>query len=232
MKNQTTKGKAKKQQRFKKGNAQLRCLLIREAAKVMYEEDVKQYFDAKRIAAKRLTGGTNRSRTSIRPQDLPSNGEIAAEVSQLVRFYEGTEIEQQLFEMRVLSLEVMEILHEFQPRLIGSVSKGNIRKGSDIDLHLFADHLEPITEQIHQQGWDYEHQEITINKNGRWLSFDHIYLDLAFPVELSVYPTSDLKVRTRSSTDGKPIIRLNNKRLLELILDQHPDAWEQSLLTQ
>ena len=35
-------------------------------------------------------------------------------------------------------------LSEFSPRLIGSVSTGHIRRGSDIDLHVFTDDLDPL----------------------------------------------------------------------------------------
>ena len=41
----------------------------------MYEEGVKQYFTAKRLASKRIFGRVGR-RMRFRPADLPSNGEI------------------------------------------------------------------------------------------------------------------------------------------------------------
>jgi hypothetical protein len=39
----------------------------------------------------------------------------------------------------------MRLLCRFRPRLIGSVMTGHVRKGSDIDLHLFSDSVEPVT---------------------------------------------------------------------------------------
>ena len=40
------------------------------------------------------------------------------------------------------------------------------------------------------------------------MDYTHIYLQADFPVELSVYPRAELRVVSRSSTDGKPIKRL------------------------
>jgi hypothetical protein len=54
----------------------LRAQIAAESARVMYEEQVKEYFKAKRIAAKRLLGRVEARRVRFRPRDLPSNGEI------------------------------------------------------------------------------------------------------------------------------------------------------------
>ena len=40
------------------------------------------------------------------------------------------------------------------------------------------------------------------------MDYTHIYLQADSPVELSVYPRAELRVVSRSSTDGKPIKRL------------------------
>jgi len=46
-----------------KKQQQIRMLLIREAARLMVEENVSQYLDAKKLAVKRLFG----KRESLRP---------------------------------------------------------------------------------------------------------------------------------------------------------------------
>ena len=58
------------------GPGGLRGAIAVEAARLMYEEGVKQYFTAKRLAAKRLLGRVGGRRLRYRPMDLPSNGEI------------------------------------------------------------------------------------------------------------------------------------------------------------
>jgi len=204
----------------KKRNA-IRQLLVREAARLMYEEGVEQYLDAKRKAAKRILGKQTK--------DLPSNGEISEELYSLAKFHNGSEHSRTLFEMRLLAMEVMERLDEFSPRLIGSVSTGRIREGSDVDLHVFTDSLELIQSHLEKLDWPYEVNQVWIEKNGRPAEFNHVYMMFDYPVELSVYPVNDIRVRGRSSTDGKPIERLSVSKVRELIMEEHADEWSDYL---
>ena len=218
-----------KNNKHSKGNPQLRTMLTREAARLMYEEDIKQYHDAKRIAAKRLFGRGKKGTVQVRTKDLPTNGEIADEVATLARFHEGNNIDDQLFAMRVTALGIMLDLKSFSPRLIGLVSTGRVRKGSDIDLHVFADDHEQLETHIRSLGWAYEERNITIQKDGKLIDFTHIYIDKQFPIELSIYPRTELRIRGKSSTDGKPIIRLSYDALLQRIIDDHGIAWSEYL---
>jgi len=214
-----------------KGNSQLRQLLIRESARLMYEEGITQYFDAKRLAAKRLLGKGGSKTMRFRPQDLPSNGEIAKELASLSQFYLGDSQLQQLFAMRVIALEVMHELEPFTPRLIGSVSTGSIRTGSDIDLHVFTDNPETLVEHLHQFSWRFETKQVNIRKCNKIMSYTHIYSERIFPIELSVYPYQDLRIRNKSSTDGKPIIRIKASQLPQLIMEEHHEYWQHYLHT-
>lgn len=211
--------------KYIKGNPQLRQMLIREAARLMYEEGVDQYHDAKRLAAKRLLGRGQRGSFQPRTADLPSNGEISLEIATLARFHEGDSHDHRLFLMRVTALEVMLQLSDYSPRLIGSVSTGRVRQGSDIDLHVFTDNIETLCVYLNTLGLAYEQKQVTIRKGSVFVEYTHIYLDQSFPVELSVYPSMELRIRGRSSTDGKPIVRVSADRLLELLLEEHGEAW-------
>ena len=203
---------------MRKKRNNLRVLITREAARLMYEDGIDQYLDAKRKAAKRILGRSTK--------DLPSNGEISEQLHQLAKFQQGDQHEETLFNMRLLAMDTMEQLNEFNPRLIGSVSTGRVRKGSDIDLHLFTDSLELIQHTIEEIGWNYEVKQVFIEKNGRPMEFNHIYLDLEFPVELSIYPVNEIRVRGRSSTDGKAIERLSVVKVRELVLSEHAELWQ------
>jgi predicted nucleotidyltransferase len=201
----------------KKNSNNLRRLLVREAARLMFEEGVEQYLDAKRKAAKKILG-----KQKIH---LPSNGEISDELYQLSLFHRGDELSETLFEMRLLAMDVMEHLESFSPRLIGSVSTGRIRHGSDIDLHIFTDSLERLQNRLDILQWRYEIKQVWIEKNNRPVEYTHVYLDFEYPVELSVYPTNEIRIRGRSSTDGKPIHRLSISALRNLVLTDHADTW-------
>lgn len=218
-----------KVQKKAKKNQQLRRQLIKLAAKLMYEEGVNQYFDAKRIAARRLLkqGGSG----SFRVIDLPSNGEIADALAELADMHEGDARTARLFAMRVIALDLMDSLSEFNPRLIGSVSTGRIRNSSDIDIHVFTDNVETLEIRLRHLGWRYETNQVSIQKNGKIEEYTHIYVDNHFPVELSVYPEHDIRVRGRSSTDGKPIIRVKPQALQTMISEEHEAHWVNYLET-
>src|SRR5207247_4290602 len=114
-------------------NAKQRQGIALEAARLMYERVESEYFTAKRKAAKRLC------RRGVKPEDLPSNAEIREQIQLFARIHEGDKRTENLRDMRVQALKLMRLLRPFRPRLIGSVMTGHVRKGSDIDLHVFSD---------------------------------------------------------------------------------------------
>ncbi|MEZ4316232.1 MAG: nucleotide-binding enzyme [Myxococcota bacterium] len=205
--------------------ARVRMAIAREAARAMYREGVDQYFDAKRIAAKRVLG-VNARGVRYRPQDLPSNGEIREALLELVSFAEGTDRVRRLFAMRVLALQTMRALAAYHPRLIGSVWTGHARRGSDIDLHVFTESRDRLELDLWERGWTFEPEEVLIREGTGFRAFHHIHvLDHEHPIELSVYEPHERRIQTRSSTTGKPIQRASTDRLLELIRREHAEAW-------
>lgn len=190
-----------------KSNSQIRQTLAKEAARLMYQEGVSQYFDAKKMAAKRMFGHAGKKGMQYRPKDLPSNGEISIEMAKLVELLED-DTEQRLAAMRATALVIMKDLSQFHPRLIGSVSTGRIRKDSDIDLHIFTDSVEELEKHLYYLQWQFDKKQIVIRQGNKFVEYTHIYVEADFPVELSVYPLLELRVTGRSSTDSKPINRL------------------------
>src|ERR1700751_5013929 len=114
-------------------NAKLRQAIALEAARLMYERIESEYYTAKRKAAKRLC------RQGVKPEDLPSNAEIRDQIQVFARIHEGDKRSAHLREMRLEALRRMRLLRAFPPRLIGSVMTRHVRKGSDIDIHIFTD---------------------------------------------------------------------------------------------
>lgn len=211
---------------------QLRVTITQEAARLMYEEGVKEYYVAKRMASKRLLGQVGQHNLRFRPQDLPSNGEIRDALLIHADLIEGKERTDRLFAMRVVALQAMRSLLPFHPAIIGSVSTGHVRRGSDIDLHAFTEDPEILEDHLDDLGWDYESQEVTIRKHGGFRDYLHYYVEDRFPIEITVYPPHERRVQQRSSTDGKPIRRLDADALEQLLLTEHTDAWLHYLQTR
>jgi len=72
---------------------------------------------------------------------------------------------------------------------------------------------------------------MTIRVGSEYRDYTHIYYMRVFPIELSVYPYDEIRVTQRSSTDGKPIVRLKPSALERLIAEQHSREWELYLAT-
>jgi hypothetical protein len=198
-----------------------RRAIAEEAARLMYREGVRQYFDAKRIAARRILGkdGTG---ARLRHEQLPSNGEIRDALLVIARLAEGADRSRRLFAMRAVALELMQVLEPWNPRLIGSVATGHVRAGSDIDLHVFGER-DAFARFVHTLGWATRTEEVEIRVGDDLRLYTHVHLlDRPFPVELSIYPDSERRVLTRSSTDGRPIDRVSPARLRERVEAEHP----------
>jgi hypothetical protein len=196
----------------------LRHAIAFEAARLMYDRVESEYFTAKRKAAKRLCRG------SVKPADLPANSEIRELIQVFARTHEGEQRNLNLVDMRLHALWLMRILCRFRPRLIGSVMTGHIRKGSDIDLHLFSDHVEPVTAVLEEEGLQFDVQRKQIVKHNETRVFTHIHVHDSFSFELTVYPEDKAHYVFKSSITGKPIERASARELEELIAREHPQV--------
>jgi len=198
-------------------NDKLRQAIAFEAARLMYERVESEYFTAKRKAAKRLCRGT------IKPQNLPSNAEIREQVQLFARLHEGEKRTQHLKEMRLEALHFMRLLRPFRPRLIGSVMTGHVRKGSDIDLHLFCDNPALITEMLDNEGHQFDLERKRVLKHGEERVFTHIHVFSRYNIELTVYAEDKAHYVFRSSITGKGIERASIAELEELLHREYPD---------
>ncbi len=195
----------------------LRRRVAWEAARLMYTREESEYFRAKLKAARRLASG------EFKPGDLPSNREIRDELEALARMLEGQGRTDNLREMRVEALRLMRLLKKFRPRLIGSTLTGHIRRGSDIDLHLFSDSVEAIAAVLEAEGLDYEVERKLVRKQGEERVFTHLHVQDRFPIELTVYPANKAHRVSRSSITGKPIERAAIAELERLLSHEYPD---------
>lgn len=187
-----------------------------EAARMMYQREESEYYRAKLKAARRMTGGW------VKPKDLPSNREIRDEIQVFARLYEGDRRLQNLREMRVEALRLMRLLRQFRPRLIGSTLTGHVRKGSDIDLHVFSDSIESVAAALELEGIVFEIERKQVRKQGEDQIFTHIHIQDRFPLELTVYAERLVNYPFRSSVTGKPIEKASIAELEDLLEREYP----------
>src|SRR6266403_3400819 len=197
-------------------NVKLRQAIALEAARLMYERAEAEYYTAKRKAAKRLC------RRGCKPEDLPSNAEIRDQIQVFARIHEGAKRTQHLRDMRLEALRLMRLLRAFRPRLIGSVMTGHVRKGSDIDIHIFTDGVGLVTDILQNEGFQFDIQRKQVVKHQQARVFTHIHIFDRFNFELTVYPDDKAHYVFRSSVTGKAIERASIRELEELLEREYP----------
>lgn len=195
----------------------LRQAIALEAARLMYERVETEYFTAKRKAAKRLCRGT------VKPSDLPSNSEIRDQIQLFARLHEGDKRTAHLKEMRLAALHMMRLLRPFKPRLIGSVMTGHIRKGSDIDIHVFTNSAGLVADILENEGYQYDTERKAIVKFNESRVFTHIHVFDRFNFELTVYDEDKAHYVFKSSITGKAIERASIAELEEMLAHEYPD---------
>ena len=197
-------------------DSRIRRRITLEAARLMYEGQVSEYYVAKRKAARRMG-------VDPKPQDLPSNAEIRHEILGMASLFEGADREDRLCEMRLRALSLMRALRRFDPRLIGSTLTGHIRSGSDIDLHVFAASAESVCLVLDDLRMLYEVERKRVVKFNEERIFVHIHVLERYPIELTVYAPDKRGYGLKSSITGKTMERANLEQLEELMEREYPD---------
>jgi predicted nucleotidyltransferase len=197
-------------------NGKLRQRIAWEAARLMYERTESEYYRAKLKAARRLTRGW------VKPNDLPSNREIRDEIQTFARLYEGEARLENLREMRIEALRMMRLLRAFRPRLIGSTLTGHVRRGSDIDLHIFSDSVEAVTAALDQEGVNYDVERKQVRKQGEERVFTHVHVADRFAFELTIYAENLAHYAFKSSVTGKAIERVSIAELELFLAREYP----------
>ena len=199
-------------------DTKLRMAIALEAARLMYERVETEYFTAKRKAARRLCRG------NVKPSDLPSNSEIRDQIQLFARLYEGDKRIAHLKEMRLAALHMMRLLRPFKPRLIGSVMTGHIRKGSDIDIHVFTNSVGVVSDILENEGIQFDVERKAVVKHNESRVFTHIHVHDHFNHELTVYAEDMAHYVFKSSITGKAIERASIRELEELLEKEYPDT--------
>lgn len=114
--------------------------IAREAARLLYRGYEEEYIEAKKRAARELSLSS-----------MPSNFEVAVELDRLAEEFEGRNRIERLKNMRRTALNIMSLIEDYEPRLIGSVWRGTARKGSDIDISVYSTDLMEIKNRLDQR---------------------------------------------------------------------------------
>ena len=182
-----------------------------EAARFIVEGSEAEYLHAKERAISML--GLSSS------NHLPSNRKIKECIVQLTACQLGEEeVRRRTREMREIALEIMLVIEDADPFLIGSTLTGQIRNSSDIDLHAYSDDFTCLKNRLDDWGYEDVDEEMIDNRKGRFVHLK--WYERNYPVEITVYPWSWRDITLYSSVTGKPMKRADIAGVRALLKQQ------------
>jgi hypothetical protein len=190
----------------------LRQQLADEAARLMAEHGIQDFAQAKRKAAERL---------GVRAGEgaLPSNAQVQQRLVERQRIFEPEVHDRRLAKLRLVAANVMGLLDEFRPKLVGAVLEGTATQTSAIELHVFSDAPEAVAAVLEGSGLRL-HDSQRRYRFGRELveqipGFDLVVDDEE--LQVMVFPERGPKHSPLSPVDGKPMRRASRPAVLALI---------------
>jgi hypothetical protein len=188
-----------------------RAHLAHLAARLMAEEGIDDYAQAKRKAARQA------GRADCRW--LPDNEEIEAALKTYRELYK----KQHPAELRYLrerAIEFMSEFAQFAPHLTGSVLTGTAGKFADIQLQLFAESAKAVELYLLNKGISYATDSVRLYIGD--MPFEAAVISYekdAVTIRLTLLSPRELRSRIKTSTGGRPLERAN-KEAVELLLAQ------------
>lgn len=189
----------------------LRRAVAQEAARVMSEHGVRDFLFAKRKAAERFG--------IVDGNLLPRNIEIEEALQEYQRLFGGESHVESLLAQRLVALDVMRRLRDFQPRLVGPVLAGTATQHDDVLLHAFAERVETLSLRLMDERIPFEvgerrlryAAERVVQQPALRLTVDDQ------PVEIVVFPLDGIRQSPVSPVDGKPMRRADAAEVATLI---------------
>lgn len=189
-------------------NANLRRAIASQAARLMAEDGIADYGQAKRKAARSLGIGEGEA--------LPTNQEVEAELRAYQSLYQEEEQAERLRLLRETALEVMAQLADFRPYLTGAVLDGTAGRYAEVEIELFADSGKDVEIMLLSRNIPYEIAENT--RRGPEAPEAQLRLDWdGVPVLLSIHPLTAERQQRRNPHNGRSHPRANAKAVAELL---------------
>jgi hypothetical protein len=178
------------------GRNALRDSIANAAARLMAEDGIEDYAQAKRKAARHV-GATD-------ARQMPTNEEIDAALSVYRELFQRGH-STQLRELRELALTVMQEFAAFNPYLTGSVLRGSAGRYADIQLQLFCDNPKSVEHYLLGKGIQYRSAESRLYAGD--MAPVLIFEREGYDVYLTLLAPRDLRLPLKTTPAGKPLER-------------------------
>ena len=193
--------------------------LAHEAARLMAENGMRDFHQAKLKAAERLGIFDDAS--------LPRNREIEEALREYQRLFQRDNVAE-LRLRREAALRALEFFRGFEPRLVGSVLEGTADARSPVTLQLYSDDPDAVPRFLEQH-------LVPAEARSRRLRLDR-ERDGEFPVwvfsaeelsfDLTVLPLDVVRQAPLSSMDGRPMKRASASQLRQLLAEDEIADYE------
>ncbi len=189
----------------------MRARVAEEAARIMIEQGIRDFAQAKRKAAERLRLGTRGA--------LPSNAMIEERLAARQRIFESEDHPDRLATKRQLALEVMDVLADFEPRLVGTVLHGTATLNCAVELHAFSDEPELVSAVLASRGWETR----SVERRSRRTRSETVRVPAyRFAIDthdlvVEVHPRDGIRQAPLSPIDQRPMRRAGRKTVEELL---------------
>lgn len=189
---------------------QMRELIAQHAARLIAEDGIQDFAQAKRKAAQQMGAPDTRN--------LPTNAEVDQALRVFRDLFQKDEHAGVLRELREQALEAMQLLSPFNPYLTGSVLSGAAGRHSDINLLLYTDSPKEVELFLLNRQIPYRHGERRVGSGeGARLAPVFTLTGLGAEVNAAVLSRNDERtaVRAPAGIDGPG--RLSAAGLRELL---------------
>ncbi len=196
---------------------ELRQRLAQEAARVLAEEGIRDFFAAKRKAMQRLAIDRSQSRGV-----MPNNVEIEAALNEHLRLFQSDSQPDRLRKLREVAIQAMRLLESYSPRLVGGVLDGSATLHAGVNLHVFADTPELVLMHLLDQQIPVDTDERRLRRQDDSYADYPVYRFLAgdVSVDITVFPDRERGQPPRSPVDGGPMRRAGLEEVEGLLAEE------------
>ena len=188
-----------------------RLAVCEEAARIMHQQGIRSFQAAKAKAVERLGVG--------RRFPLPSNREVEKALQQRLRLFSAEFWSDRCRLLWRLAAELMETFSAYEPRVVGALLRGIVTEKTPLEIHLFSDCPEEISNSFLQHQIPYEcfDKRVRYRKNRYAMipAFRFACEDVS--VELLAFTRHSIREAPLCPVEGQPMPRVSLPRAREII---------------
>jgi len=191
------------------GRNLLRENIANIAARLMAEDGIEDYAQAKRKAA--------RQAGAVDARQMPTNDEIDLALARYREVFQHDH-SAQLRELRQLALDVMHEFAAFNPYLTGSVLRGSAGRYADIQLQLFCENPKSVEHHLLGRNVRYRSAENRFYAGDLELTAPVLIFERdGYDIYLTLLSPRDQRLALKTSPAGKPLERAKADAVAQLI---------------